>query len=66
MQSETSRPSNIRAFSIEDEGDAAQLYLFIDGVQVGGAYFPDDGTGASMELAADVGRLFAGLGRVLH
>ena len=47
-----------RYFSIEDDGESFQVYLF-DGVsQVGGACFPDDGTGAAFDLAVQIGRSF--------
>lgn len=44
----------MRDFLIEDEGDAFQVSLMEGGVQVGGALFPDDGTGAAFLLAQEV------------
>lgn len=44
-----------RGYQIEDDGDAIQVQLLEDGVQVGGAYFPDTGDGEAfldaLELA---------------
>lgn len=45
-------------FSISDDGDSFQLSLFDGGVQVAGAYFPDDGTGYAFELAQSIGRFY--------
>jgi hypothetical protein len=50
--------SKNRFFSIEDNGDGFDLSLF-DGInQVGGAIFPDDGTGKAFELAYEIGCLY--------
>ena len=38
----TSPTKPSRHFTIEDDGDAFQLALFEDGIQVGGGYFPED------------------------
>lgn len=43
-------PPRFEAF-IEDEGDGFQVSLIEGGVQVGGAVFPDDGSGAAFDLA---------------
>lgn len=43
-----------RSFQIEDDGDAIQVALFEDGLQMGGAYFPDDGTGEAFQDALEV------------
>lgn len=50
--------SERRYFSIEDDGDSFQVYLFEGVVQVGGCCFPDDGTGAAFDLANEVGMAF--------
>lgn len=39
---------------IEDEGDAFGVSLLEDGIQVGGAFFPDDGDGTAYDQAAEV------------
>jgi hypothetical protein len=46
-------PPEFEAF-VEDEGDGWQVSLIAHGVQVGGAVFPDDGTGAAFDLAKQV------------
>lgn len=52
----------MRSYLIEDEGDEFHLALLADGAQVGGAIFPDDGSGAGFELAREVGESFASHG----
>lgn len=44
-----------RSYQIEDDGDAVQVMLMEDDVQMGGAYFPDDGTGEAFQDAMEVG-----------
>lgn len=44
-----------REYRIDDEGDEVLIALMEDGLQVGGAMFPDDGTGSSFDLARQVG-----------
>lgn len=46
-------PPEFEAF-IDDEGDGFQVRLLQNGVQVGGALFPDDGTGTAFDLAKTV------------
>ena len=55
----TSPTKPSRHFTIEDDGDAFQLALFEDGIQVGGGYFPEDMGGDAFELALEMGRAFA-------
>ena len=45
----------VRDISIDDEGDAFQLAMFENGLQVGGAYFPDTGDGSAHSVAVEVG-----------
>ena len=40
--SATSHTKQNRHFTIEDDGDAFQLALFVGGSQVGGGFFPED------------------------
>lgn len=58
--SATSATKQTRYFSIDDEGDAFNLALFEDGVQVGGGYFPEGFGGDPFALALEVGESFAG------
>lgn len=51
----------MRDYSISGDGDAIQLALWQDGEQVGGALFPDDGTGEAFGLALEVGELWKGV-----
>jgi hypothetical protein len=47
------------SFLISDDGDSFQLALFDDmGIQVAGAFFPDDGSGQAFELAHTIGRFY--------
>jgi len=50
-----------RIYNILDDGDAFQLSLFLDGSQVGGAFFPVDvlGVDAAFDLAKSLGLSFA-------
>ena len=57
--SATSTTNQNRHFTIEDDGDAFQLALFEDGIQVGGGYFPEGMGGDAFELALEMGRAFA-------
>ena len=57
--SATSHTTQNRSFTIEDDGDAFQLALFVGGAQVGGGYFPEDAGGDSFALALEMGRAFA-------
>lgn len=56
----------MREFVVTDEGDEFQLELLQDGIQVGGAVFPDDGTGAAFDMARGVGASWAASGRSLE
>lgn len=49
----------MRTYVIQDDGDEVQLQLLVMGAQVGGALFPDDGTGAAFELAFHLGESWA-------
>jgi len=46
-------PPKREAF-IEDDGDAFQVMLFEDGLQLGACYLPDDGDGETFELAQQI------------
>lgn len=50
----------MRDYMIEDDGEEVQLALFVDGVQVGGAMFPDDGSGAARARAEALGAAWWG------
>ena len=56
--SATSHTTQNRSFTIEDDGDAFQLALFVGGAQVGGGYFPEDAGGDPFALAIEIGRAF--------
>ena len=56
--SATSQTKKNRYFTIEDDGDAFQLALFVGGAQVGGGYFPEDAGGDPFALAIEIGRAF--------
>lgn len=43
-----------RGYEIEDDGDGFQVALYQDGIQLGGAFFPDDGTGEAFQDALEV------------
>lgn len=47
-----------RRYTIEDDGDEIQLFMFEDDQQVGGAMFPDDGAGGAFDLAYEIGEQF--------
>lgn len=51
----------MRDYRISDDGDAIQLALWQDEQQVGGALFPDDGSGAAFGLALEVGEMWKGV-----
>ena len=53
-----------REYQIEDDGDAIQVSLIQDGVQVGGAYFPDDGTGSAFQDALELAEAWQQTGGV--
>ena len=55
----TSTTNQNRHFTIEDDGDAFQLALFVGGAQVGGGYFPEDAGGDPFALALEIGQAFA-------
>lgn len=56
---ETNGMQAVRTFVIDDDADGFQLYLFMDGWQVGGGFFPDfDGTGAVFHIAYQLGDSF--------
>ena len=55
----TSTTNQNRHFTIEDDGDAFQLALFVGGAQVGGGYFPEDAGGDPFALALEIGQSFA-------
>lgn len=57
-----------RDYSIDDDGDEVQLALFENGVQVGGAMFPDDGDGLALGLALDLASMWSpkAAARCLH
>ena len=57
--SATSQTKKNRYFTIEDDGDAFQLALFVGGAQVGGGFFPEDMGGDAFALALEMGRAFA-------
>ena len=57
--SSTSHTKQNRHFTIEDDGDAFQLALFVGGSQVGGGFFPEDMGGDAFALALEMGRAFA-------
>lgn len=49
----------VRRYSIEDEAEGFQLLLFVDGDQIGAAFFLDsDGTGAVFHIAYSLGESF--------
>jgi len=54
--------TGIADFEIQDDGDALQLALVLDGRQVGGAYFPVEllGEDFAYQAAATLGQAFAG------
>jgi len=41
----------MREYLIDDEGDEVQVQFLEDGVQIGGACFPDDGSGEAFDVA---------------
>ena len=53
-----------RSFAIEDDGDGFQLALLEDGQQVGGAFLPDDGSGAAFQDALEIGESWAAGGAI--
>ena len=53
-----------RSFLIEDDGDAYQVQLLQDGIQMGGAYFPDDGTGEAFQDAMELGESWVSGGAI--
>ena len=57
--STTSQTQQGRHFTIDDDGDAFQLALFVGGAQVGGGFFPEDMGGDAFALALEMGRAFA-------
>jgi hypothetical protein len=50
----------MREYQIEDDGYGFQVSLYLGGVQVGNALFPDDGTGEAFGHAKRVGESWAG------
>lgn len=50
----------MRWVTIEDDGDAFDVAMFDDGIQVAGAIVPDDGAGTGFDLAQEIARAFAG------
>jgi|WetSurMetagenome_2_1015567.scaffolds.fasta_scaffold321272_2 hypothetical protein len=44
-----------RTYRIEDEGDEFHVVLIENGQQIGGALFPDNGTGDAFALANELG-----------
>ena len=57
--SATSHTTQNRSFTIDDDGDAFQLALFVGGAQVGGGYFPEDAGVDAFAMALEMGRAFA-------
>jgi len=57
--SATNSTPSVRRYSIEDEAEGFQLLLFVDGDQIGAAFFLDaDGTGAVFHIAYSLGESF--------
>ena len=53
-----------RGYEIQDDGDAIQVALLEDGQQVGGAYFPDDGSGEAFQDALELAQAWEQTGGV--